>query len=333
MNKVTAFIILALATIIIGSCSSSSSAAIEAEEPSLTGGEMKQERIIRNFLERDFITNTNIHSIPLHEVFSGGPAKDGIPAINNPKFVSVEQTNLDPRTQGIFVEFSDVQRYYPYTILVWHEIVNDSIGDTHFAPTFCPLCGSAIVFNREIDEEIVNFGVSGLLYQSNLLMYDSASESLWSQARGDAVIGSKTGKKLERLPMQLLTFGEVQERYPNTEILSENTGFDRNYGEIPYGDYDNNEKLIFPVSVNDNRFHPKEIMYVVQVEDTSVAINKSELHEGKNEFDMDGKTYVVTKNGSEITVKDEFGRALVGYFEMWFSWATHHQKDGVVWNK
>jgi hypothetical protein len=277
-----------------------------------------------------FKTNTRLASIEPDEILSGGPGKDGIPALHDPKFVGIDDAEVEDEVLGIFVELDGAQKYYPYTILVWHEIVNDSIGDQHFAVTFCPLCGSAIVFDREVDNELVSFGVSGLLYESNLLMYDSVTESLWSQAIGTAVVGDRTGKELERLPMQLITFAELKRKYPSALVLSEDTGYRRNYGFYPYGDYEESDDFVFHPSLRDQRFHPKKIMYVVNVDETSIAFPYEEVPQGETMIKVGAFSFSVVRNGGEIDVRyDDLD--LTGYFEMWFSWAVHHQKDGLVW--
>lgn len=262
-------------------------------------------------------------------ILSGGPGKDGIPAISDPKFTSVESAVVDDEVLGILVDFNSEKRFYPYNILVWHEIVNDQIGDKKFAVTFCPLCGSAIVFDRMAGGVEYEFGVSGYLFESNLLMYDRTTESLWSQARGEAVVGSLIGTELEVLPMQLLTFSELRENHPDAQVLSRDTGYFRRYDFYPYGDYEDREDTIFPVSVQDNRFPAKKIMYVVPWGEKSLAIPQDILT-----TDLEAKV-----EGSLVQVKVDRGEVSVvvgdesfpGYYEMWFSWATHHQGDGIVW--
>ena len=129
-------------------------------------------KVAMNFLNFDLKTNTSKASIDLSLVLSGGPGKDGIPAINNPKFISLNEVDTNGDERGILLNSDNEQRFYPYTILVWHEIINDRFDGKDIAITFCPLCDSAVVYNRNINDEILTFGVSGLLFESNLLMYD-----------------------------------------------------------------------------------------------------------------------------------------------------------------
>jgi hypothetical protein len=142
------------------------------------------------FIQSGLQTNTEISLIPLEEVVSGGPSKDGIPALSNSKFTSsTEATNVPEDSLGILVTSENEVRFYPYTVLVWHELVNDTLDDVPLVISFCPLCGSAIVYERTLNGVMYEFGVSGKLWQSNLLMYDTATESLWSQIEGRAVVG------------------------------------------------------------------------------------------------------------------------------------------------
>lgn len=287
------------------------------------------------FENKGLKTNTAKLSIPFEKILDGGPGKDGIPALTNPKFVSVKEAskNTNDDVDGIAVSFRNTVKFYPYNIMVWHEIVNDVIGGKALAITFCPLCGSAIVFDAEINGKAEQFGVSGKLYESNLLMYDKSTESLWSQSIGTAVVGDRTGEKLSVYPSQVVSFKILKEKWPHAEVLSIDTGYGRNYTFYPYGDYDNNDSLYFPISIKDSRFPPKEIMYVVNVYDKSVAFPVKQLSDSVITVDVSGNKVTGAIIDGEIIVKDATGKILPGYHEMWFSWATHHQEDGVVWKK
>jgi hypothetical protein len=281
-------------------------------------------------------TNTAISSIPLSEVLGGGPAKDGIPAILDPKFITVEAATewLDDEGLGIIYEHEGVTRYYPYAILYWHEIANDNIGDHYFTVTFCPLCGSSIIFDRENNGEIDTFGVSGKLWESNLMMYDHKTESLWSQILGEAKVGDRTGEELKILGTNIITFAEVKENHPTAEVLSKETGHQRSYGDSPYGDYEENNSLFFPVSNEDEAFHKKELFYIVNVGEKSVGFMRTDLLEaGSAEVDVDGQTIrAKTKESGEITVTNlATEKELPGYIAMWFSWVTHINLERAIW--
>lgn len=290
----------------------------------------------QGFLKDDLKTDTSISSIPLDKVLSGGPGKDGIPAITNPKFVPVEQAKkfLTDTVSGILLVHGEKVRFYPYTILVWHEVVNDTIEGDAVVVTFCPLCASALVFDANVDGKKEVFGVSGKLYESNLLMYDYDTESLWSQIKGEAVVGRKTGKKLTHLPFQQVAFGDVLSRFPRAEILSTDTGFSRDYTFYPYGDYNENDEIYFPISITDTRLPLKEPMYIVDLFDSSVAFKLLDLKEGVTARIRVGQEEITAESkGGDVIVKRADGTVIPGYYALWFSWAIHHQKDGIVWTK
>lgn len=276
-------------------------------------------------------TNTAKHSIPLDQILDGGPGKDGIPALTNPKFTSVASADrsITDTVDGILVTVGGVTKFYPYNILVWHEIVNDVADGKPLVVTFCPLCGSAIVFDAEVDGQPETFGVSGKLYNSNLLMYDQTTESLWSQIEGEAVVGDRTGTKLTLYPSQVVSFKTVRERYPHAEVLSVDTGYARSYSLYPYGDYDDTDQLYFPVAITDTRLPAKEIMYVVNWNGLSIAFKVKDMKPGiVASVDVAGKPLSATLKDGII----ETTPALPGYHTMWFAWAIYHQKDGIVWS-
>jgi len=200
--------------------------------------------------------------VPLDEIVSGGPPQDGIPSIDNPKFVSVSEADkfLQDADQVVGLNVNGDIRAYPLQILVWHEIVNDNVGGTPVAVTYCPLCFTNQVFNRTVDGQTVEFGTSGKLYNSNLVMYDRNSNSLWSQALGQAIVGKHAGLKLDRIPFDVAFWREWKQLYPDTNVLSRDTGSSRPYGADPYRSYYSNNDLFFPVSNKDDRLELKEII-------------------------------------------------------------------------
>ncbi len=172
---------------------------------------------------------------------------DGIPAIDEPKFVTAQQASwLDEREPVIAVEVNGEARAYPLQIMTWHEIVNDTIGDIPVAVTFCPLCNTALAFERpRIDGEVTTFGTSGKLINSNLLMYDRATESLWPQVTGVALTGPEKGRELQRIPAQIVAWADFEEAHPDGIVLSRDTGHDRRYGDNPYPGYDDVDNAPF----------------------------------------------------------------------------------------
>ncbi len=189
---------------------------------------------------RDWQTNFDRRAIEWDEVRSGGPPRDGIPSIDEPQFVNFGDADLwlaavEP---VVSLEVNGVARAYPLQILTWHEIVNDEIGGVPVVVTFCPLCNSAVVFDRRVDGDVFEFGVSGLLRNSDLIMYDRTTETLWQQFTGEGLVGDLTGKQLDFLPSQLISYANFKAAYPDGQVLSKATGFDRAYGRNPYAGYD-----------------------------------------------------------------------------------------------
>lgn len=206
-------------------------------------------------------TNGIRHIIPLDEIKSGGPPKDGIPSIDNPEFMDAYEAEFvsdDDIVIGLNV--NGQARAYPLFILVWHEIVNDNVGGVPLAITYCPLCYTSQVFERTVDGKETEFGTSGKLYNSNLVMYDRNTDSMWSQAMGKAVVGQLTGYELKKIPFDLAKWSDWKKLYPDTVVLSTNTGHSRPYGSDPYGGYYTDSQIYFPVKNSDDRMHPKEII-------------------------------------------------------------------------
>jgi len=207
------------------------------------------------------ITNGQKHIIPLDKIKSGGPPKDGIPSIDNPEFVvASEEYHVSDSDIVIGLEINGDARAYPLSILVWHEIVNDDVGDVPVAVTYCPLCFTNQVFERVINDQEVEFGTSGKLYNSNLVMYDRLTNSYWSQALGKAIVGELSGYQLNIIPFDVITWGDWKNLHPDTLVLTTNTGHVRAYGVDPYGGYYTDTRVIFPVDNIDDRIHPKEII-------------------------------------------------------------------------
>jgi hypothetical protein len=205
--------------------------------------------------------------VPLDQIVSGGPPPDGIPSIDEPKFISVQEADkyLEDSELVLGVNINGDVRAYPLQILVWHEIVNDIVGGVPVAVTYCPLCFTNQVFNSTIVDDkgktvILEFGTSGKLYNSNLVMYDRTSKSLWSQAMAQGIVGKYSGVKLERIPFDVAYWKEWKQIYPESKVLSKDTGSTRPYGADPYGDYYTNGDVLFPVSNSDDRLGLKEIV-------------------------------------------------------------------------
>ncbi len=215
------------------------------------------------------------------EIVSGGPPPDGIPPIDEPRFEAVGEVGwLSDRQPVIAVEMNGDARAYPLLILTWHEIVNDDVGGTPVAVTYCPLCNTPVVWERPVVEgEVTTFGTSGKLYRSNLVMYDRATESYWPQLTGQAVTGSLTGRGLELVPAQIVSFGDFRAAHPGGKVLSRDTGFDRPYGTNPYPGYDQTgDPFLFRGEV-DPRLSPTERVMGVTAGDEAVAFPYGRLRD------------------------------------------------------
>ncbi len=201
------------------------------------------------------------HTVPLEDIQSGGPPKDGIPAIDRPRFESADAAAswLDPSEPVIALELGGHAKAYPLSVLIWHEIVNDRLGDTPIAVTFCPLCNASIVFERRVAGAEVDFGTTGKLRYSDLVMYDRQSETWWQQFTGTGIIGRHAGTALRKLESQIVSFNDFRAAWPDGRVLSRNTGFDRPYGRNPYAGYDDiNQSPFLLTTTADGRLPPME---------------------------------------------------------------------------
>ncbi len=199
--------------------------------------------------------------IPTDEIFDGGPGKDGIPALEYPNFLDPDLTTSYIQSEDLILgaEIGNRVKGYPHTILDWHEIINDSLGGTEFAVTYCPLTGTGIGWNRVVDGQLTTFGVSGLLYNTNLIPYDRRTNSYWSQMRNDCVSGDLISNKADLVHLVEVPWSTWSEMFPDVQVVSKSNGYSRDYGSYPYGDYKTNQdRLLFPLSPDDVRLPRKE---------------------------------------------------------------------------
>ncbi len=225
------------------------------------------------------ITNGVKHIVPLNRIFSGGPPKDGIPSIDMPRFITKDEGDKFLKDSDLVLGLllDGEARAYPRMILVWHEIVNDKVNGKPVLITYCPLCYTGAVFVRTVNGEEVEFGVSGKLYNSDLVMYDRKTDTYWSQVLGQAIVGELAGMKLERIQVDTLEWGVWKKLHPNTKVLSTDTGHGRAYGRDPYGGYYSSRDIIFPLENEDNRLHPKAIVYGIELAGKAKAYPDTEL--------------------------------------------------------
>ena len=219
-------------------------------------------------------TDTSKALVPLEEIISGGPPPDGIPAIDRPSFVTPADAArwIAPKEPVLALEIKGDARAYPLQILMWHEIVNDVVGGVPVAVTFCPLCNSGIVFERVVNGTTLDFGTSGKLYKSDLVMYDRQSHSLWAQMEGRAIVGARAGVRLKLIPANTLSFEEWRVTHPTGKVLSRDTGHTRKYGVNPYESYDQPQlgPFLFRGQL-DRRRPPKERVVGIKLGETARA--------------------------------------------------------------
>ncbi|MDP8923350.1 MAG: DUF3179 domain-containing protein [Chloroflexota bacterium] len=225
-------------------------------------------------------TDFSRHTVPLSEIQSGGPPRDGIPPIDQPTFVAPDVASAwltDPEPVVVYEESGDA-RAYPLQILIWHEIVNDSVGGRPVAITFCPLCNTAIAFDRRLDGVTYDFGTTGNLRNSDLVMWDRQTESWWQQITGEAIVGQLAGARLVPVPASITSFAEFKAAFPSGRVLSRETGYDRSYGRNPYLGYDDVDSSPFLFSgQSDGRLRPMERVVTVALGGEAAAYPFSQL--------------------------------------------------------
>jgi hypothetical protein len=272
------------------------------------------------------------HSIPINEILGGGPRKDGIRSIDTPKFISTEDVGdfLNDESPGLGLYYQNEARFYPYSILVQHELVNDVVAGDPLLISYCPLCLTGVVFDRRVGGDTFEFGVSGMLWQSNLLMYNrtgnTKTESLWSQVLGEAVLGDLTGTKLRIIPADAVRFGDWKKAHADTVVLSRDTGLFRDYSKDPYGDYYTSEYVSFGASFSDTRLHPKAFVLGIEIDGKFKAYHSEALKEGVTRDSFVGRDISIEKSSNGevrmFTGPDKEPLPYIGGF--WFSWIAVH---------
>lgn len=287
------------------------------------------------------VTDGIRHSVPLEEIVGGGPPQDGIPPIDHPKFVSIAEANawLVDTEPGIAFSRGNTHRFYPFQILVWHEIVNDTVpapneggADERILVTYCPLCLTGIVFDPIVQGERVEFGTSGKLWKSNLVMYDRKTDSLWSQVLGEAVVGELTGTKLPVLSFDQVRYGVWKTQFPQGEVLSRDTGTTRFYGSNPYGDYFAVPDLALALARPLDRRLPNDaLVFGIVVNSTARAYPVALAKERAVLTDMVAGKTIVLRYGRDLDVVRMYERLPDGrevrinpVSAFWFSWASAH---------
>jgi len=267
--------------------------------------------------------------IPVDDIHSGGPPRDGIPSIDKPRFISVaEAADMRPQDRVLGLVRGGVIKAYPIAILNWHEIINDRFGTEPVVVTYCPLCGSGVAYKALLDGMEAGFGVSGLLYNSDVLLYDRETQSLWSQMLSTAVSGPMKGTRLKMLPLAHTNWAEWRSDYPNTLVLSRKTGFQRDYGKDPYAGYQDSKGVWFPVADKDPRYHPKERVMGLELDGRFKAYPFAELSKGaeevKDRFNGRELTVRYRPNGQSASIVGENGKEIPTLIAFWFAWYAFH---------
>jgi Protein of unknown function (DUF3179) len=263
--------------------------------------------------------------IAADEIFAGGPPKDGIPALTDPSRVSAQQANqLRANDRVLGIRLNEQARAYPIRILNWHEVINDQLGGQPVLITWCPLCGSGMVFNPGVANQRHIFGVSGLLYNSDVLLYDRATQSLWSQLLGKAISGSRVGERLQQIPAVHTTWQDWRTQHPDTTVLSFNTGHNRDYDRDPYQDYSSSNTLYFPVAAQDQRYHPKSIVAGLTIDGVSKVWPLDELAEQPSPLPdrLQQQALLVHHNQQtrSVRITNLAGEDLPVIMAYWFAW-------------
>ncbi len=272
-------------------------------------------------------------SVALEDLHQGCSARDCIRSIDDPKYVAADAaSHVADDDRVIAIALNGDHRAYPARIMDRHEIVNDTIGGVPVAITWCPLCGSAVGIRREIAGEVTEFGVSGLLYNSDLVLYDRASETLWDQIEAKGIVGRRTGETLSLVPLTMTTWARWRAAHPDTRVLSIDTGYSIDYSTDPYARYRGSDGIMFPVSKQDDRIHPKTVVYGFDVAGRSVAYTESLLEDGRKHAHALGDLKLVAAMGEDgsVTARDQHGSHYTPTRLFWFAWYTFHPDTELV---
>lgn len=308
------------------------------DEDMLLGGEMDN-----TFDEREIKTTSDgtKYIVDPSKIRGGGPRKggigvdQGIPALaeENIKFVSVSEADewIEDNELVLALEYKGVKRVYPLQILVFHELANDVVAGDELLISYCPLCGSGIAYDRAVvidgERVVTRFGTSGKLFNSNLVMYDEETDTYWQQIDGLAIVGELTGQELKEITIDTVAWRDWKVAHPDSEVLSQDTGMNRNYGNDPYGNYYEDSFLFFPVENEDDRIHAKTPILGIEIDGVYKAYRKEDVKEEglieevvngvnvKVEALDDGRIRITNADSGEEIVKEE---------DFWFAWFAFH---------
>lgn len=273
--------------------------------------------------------------IPSYDIQTAGPNRDGIPSIDHPEFATAEEANfLTNQSPVLGVFHNGIAKAYPIQIIGYHEIVNDQFGEEQVAVTFSVLCNSGIAYTADLNGEETDFGVSGLIYNSNALLYDRKTESLWSQILGQAVAGPAAGQQLEKLATYHTTWGEWKNQYPTTVVLTANTGFERNYTKSPKQYYEPSKRLLFPVNLTNNMLPLREKVIGLEIDGQFKAYPLSFIRNNKqgrvNDYFAGLDIEINYSHEAESAyITDKNGEVIPAYTMYWYAWYAFHPETSI----
>jgi len=265
--------------------------------------------------------------IDLDKLLSGGPPPDGIPSIDTPKFNSVKEADswLEDEMDVFMIIHKGETRVYPQRIMVWHEIVNDNIKGDPILITYCPLCGSVIAYERTIDNEAIEFGTSGKLYNSALVMYDRKTKSLWTQVKGQAVSGEQVGMTLTPLSIDVVKWKDIKQHHPEAKVLMKDTVNPRAYQRDPYGEYYWLNRIMFPVEHTDDRMHGKTIVHGIKIKGKYKVYKQEDIEAGLvDTFNGVNLKAEMLADRRVVFTNTDTGREIMKERDFWFCWWAYH---------
>lgn len=267
----------------------------------------------------------------LDNMYQGCAEPDCIPSIDQPDFIPASAVDfLDDDDLVMVVSLGGETRAYPTRILDRHEVVNDRFGEMPVAVTFCPLCGSGVVFERKVNGEETELGVSGLLHNNDLVLYDRSTRSLWQQVTGQALAGPMRGQSMEAVPSTMTLFGLWRENHPEGQVLAL-PGEAEKYTKDPYADYVNSDRLLFPVSLQDARLHVKQVIYGLELEGQSIAVEHEWLKSaGSWERKIGERKLVVSVDESGGVTAGFDGKPVPVHRMYWFAWYSFHPDTALI---
>ena len=272
-------------------------------------------------------TEQSKRSIKLSELSQGCPKVDCIPAIDHPKFASINHLDfLHEEDMLMTIDYNGIQKAYPRKIMQTHEIVNDYFGKKPLAMTYCPLCGTSVAFVPILEGERVEFGVSGVLHNSDLVMYDRKTRSLWGQITGRSIVGPKTGHQLKRVSVGLLTWKETKSLFPDIEVLLPPNNKTERYKDFHYQKYIESDKIMFPVAIADARLAAKKVVYGIEIDGKFIAYESEYLKKRSPMVESFGKrTLEVSFEKGMVAARDKkTGDKFDVLRVYWFAWFAFH---------